>query len=105
MLMYLSKIEMSLSDPSVRAALRDAQKMHRLVAGLYQLPRQEAELSYRVQAQGQKVTLYLYAIHKFCLLTGKPVKSGNKTVHFLRVTQRCANRGLGKAHLNFRQIH
>lgn len=59
--MVLAKIEMSLSEPSVRAALRDAQKMHRLAAGLYQLPRQEAELVYRVQLQGQKVNLYLYA--------------------------------------------
>ena len=59
--MYLSKIEMSLSDPSVRAALRDAQRMHRLAAGLYQLPRREAELVYRVRAQGHKVALYLYA--------------------------------------------
>lgn len=59
--MYLAKIEMSLSEPAVRAALRDAQKMHRLVAGLYQLPRQEAELVYRVRTQGYTVALYLYA--------------------------------------------
>lgn len=59
--MYLTKIEMSLSDPAVRAALRDLQKMHRLASGLYQLPRREAELLYRVRAQGASVTLYLYA--------------------------------------------
>lgn len=59
--MYLSKIEMSLSESSVRTALRDAQKMHRLVAGLYQMPRQEAELVYRVHVQGQRVALYMYA--------------------------------------------
>lgn len=59
--MYLSKIEMSLSELSVRTALRDAQKMHRLVAGLYRLSRQEAELVYRVQVQGQRVALYMYA--------------------------------------------
>ena len=59
--MYLSKIEMSLSESSVRTTLRDAQKMHRLVAGLYRLSRQEAELVYRVQVQGQRVALYMYA--------------------------------------------
>lgn len=59
--MYLAKIEMNLSEPAVRAALRDGQKMHRLIAGLYQLPRQEAELVYRVRAQGYTVALYLYA--------------------------------------------
>lgn len=59
--MVLSKIEMNLSEPLVRAALRDAQKMHRLVAGLYGLSRQEASLVYRVQVQGQRVNLYLYA--------------------------------------------
>ena len=59
--MYLSKIEMSLSEPSVRAALRDAQKMHQLASGLFQLPRQKAELLYRVQTDGNKVALYSYA--------------------------------------------
>lgn len=59
--MVLSKIEMNLSEPAVRAALRDAQKMHRLAAGLFGLPRQEAALVYRVQVQGQRVNLYLYA--------------------------------------------
>ena len=59
--MYLAKIETSLSEPVIRAALQDAQKIHRLVAGLYQRPRQEAELVYRIQTQGQKVSLYLYA--------------------------------------------
>ena len=59
--MYLSKIEMSLSDPAVRAALRDAQKMHRLASDLFQLSRQEAQLVFRVQTKGQKVALYSYA--------------------------------------------
>lgn len=59
--MFLSKIEMPLSEPAIRAAMRDAQKMHRLAAGLYRLPRQEAELLYRVRAEGQTVSLYLYA--------------------------------------------
>lgn len=59
--MILTKIEMSLSDPAVRAALRDAQKMHQLVAGLFQTTREDAQLLYRVRAQGINVALYLYA--------------------------------------------
>lgn len=59
--MFLSKIEMPLSEPAVRAAMWDAQRMHRLAAGLYRLPRQDAELLYRVRAEGQTVSLYLYA--------------------------------------------
>lgn len=59
--MVLSKIEMNLSEPAVRAAMRDAQKMHRLAAGLYRLPRKDAGLLYRVRAEGYTVSLYLYA--------------------------------------------
>lgn len=59
--MYLAKIEMSLSEPSVRAALRDAQKLHRLAVGLYERSRQDAGLLYRVQTQGHAVSLYLCA--------------------------------------------
>ena len=68
--MFLSKIEMPLAEPAVRAAMRDAQKMHRLAAGLYQLPRQDAELLYRVRAEGHTVLLYLYAdlpVDRACL--------------------------------------
>ena len=59
--MILSKIEISLSEPAIRAALRDAQRMHRLVSGLFQTPREDAQLLYRVRTQGAKVSLYLYA--------------------------------------------
>ena len=41
--MYLTKIEMKLSDAAVRAALKDAQKMHRLVSGFFQMQRKDAE--------------------------------------------------------------
>ena len=59
--MYLSKVEMSLSDRGVRAALQDAQKMHRLAAGLYQTAREDAHLLYRTHARGFDIELYLYA--------------------------------------------
>ncbi len=59
--MVLSKIEMPLSEPAVRIVMRDAQKMHQLATALYQLPRQDANLLYRVRAEGHTVSLYLYA--------------------------------------------
>lgn len=59
--MYLSKIEMEISDPGVRAALQDAQKMHRLVTGTVGTSRKESELLYRCRTQGTKVQLYLYS--------------------------------------------
>ncbi len=59
--MYLAKIEMPLSDPGVRAALRDAQRMHRRVSGLYGTARAEASVLYRARVRGGTVELYLYA--------------------------------------------
>lgn len=59
--MILTKIEMSVSDPAVRAALRDAQKMHRLASGLFQVAREDVHLLYRVRTEGTLVSLYLYA--------------------------------------------
>ena len=59
--MYLSKVEMSLSDRSVRAALQDAQRMHQMAAGLYQTAREDAHLLYRTHVRGFDVGLYLYA--------------------------------------------
>lgn len=59
--MILSKIELSLTDPVVRATLRDAQNMHRLLTGLFQVPREEAKLLYRMRTQGTVLTLYCYA--------------------------------------------
>jgi CRISPR system Cascade subunit CasE len=71
--MYLSKIEMSISDPGVRAALRDAQKMHRLVSGLYGISRADSSVLYRIKTEGSLVSLYLYAdlpVEKENLLPG-----------------------------------
>lgn len=59
--MYLSKIELSTMQPGVRAALQDAQKMHRLVSGLYGVRRADAAVLYRVRTRGSAVSLYLYA--------------------------------------------
>jgi CRISPR system Cascade subunit CasE len=59
--MYLSRIELALSDPGVRAALADGQKLHRLVTGLFDAPRQDVDLLFRLRTQGGAVTLYLYS--------------------------------------------
>ena len=59
--MFLSKIELELSNPGIRAALQDAQKMHCLVTGLFQCARKEAEVLYCSQVKGMTVELYLYS--------------------------------------------
>ena len=59
--MYLSRLDMKLSDRSVRAALRDAQQMHRLVTGLFGVSREEGELLYRCVPRGSLVSVYLYS--------------------------------------------
>ena len=59
--MYLTKLELPLSDPGVRTALWDAQRMHRLVCGFFNASREEAELLYRSRVRGRLVELYLYS--------------------------------------------
>ena len=59
--MYLTKIEMELSSPAVRAALQDAQKMHRLVCGCFGQARKEADILYRCRTRGIYADLYLYS--------------------------------------------
>ena len=59
--MYLSRIDMDLSDSYVRSSLKDAQKMHRLLTGLFQKSRQEASLLYRVKVSAGKVMVYQYS--------------------------------------------
>lgn len=59
--MYLSKIELALSNPGMRAALRDSQKMHQLVTGLFSTARKDAQILYRSRIRGTVVELYLYS--------------------------------------------
>ncbi len=59
--MILTKIELALSNPGVRAALRDSQKMHRLVTGFFGAGRQEGNILYRSRVVGAVVELYLYS--------------------------------------------
>lgn len=59
--MYLTKIELDLGNRTVRAALGDCQKMHRLLNGLFDRSREDAQLLYRVNASGSDCVVYLYS--------------------------------------------
>ena len=59
--MYLSRIDMEMSAPRIRAALSDPQKMHCLLTGLYQNSRKESSLLYRIKTSGNKAFAYQYA--------------------------------------------
>ena len=59
--MYLTKIELDLTNPGIRAALRDTQKLHRLVTGLFQCTRKDAEMLFRCRARGIYTDLYMYS--------------------------------------------
>lgn len=59
--MYLTKLELDLSNIGMRAALRDCQKMHRLVTGLFSAARKDAEVLYRCRVRGAVADLYVYS--------------------------------------------
>lgn len=59
--MYLTKLELDLRNSGIRAALLDAQKLHRLVTGLFQCARKDAEILYRCRGRGICTDLYMYS--------------------------------------------
>ena len=59
--MYLTKLELDLTNPGIRAALLDAQKLHRLVSGLFQRARKDAEVLFRCRGRGIHTDLYMYS--------------------------------------------
>lgn len=59
--MYLIRIDMERSSRAVRSALSDCQQMHRLVMGLFEKERQQANVLYRVKDQGMNISLYIYS--------------------------------------------
>lgn len=59
--MYLTKIELDMGNRTVRAALGDCQRMHRLLNGLFACSRGEAKLLYRVRNSGRNCAVYLYS--------------------------------------------
>lgn len=105
--MILSKIEMPLSEPAVRSALRDAQRMHRLVSGLFQTPREDAQLLYRVRTQGAKVSLYLYAdrpVDRSRLLPGMFLAGERELDDWLAAMQEGQLRGFELLTMPFRKV-
>lgn len=59
--MYLIRIDLERSSRMVRSAMADCQQMHRLVMGLFDAGREDAEVLYRVKEQGMNISLYLYS--------------------------------------------
>ena len=59
--MYLTKIELGLTNPGIRASLRDTQRMHRLVTGFFGTQRKDGEILFCSRVRGAVVDLYLYS--------------------------------------------
>lgn len=59
--MFLTKIELDIGSRAVREALADCQKMHRLLNGLCDEARTNAQLLYRIKSDGRKCAAYLYS--------------------------------------------
>lgn len=59
--MFLTKIELDIGSRAVRDALADCQKMHRLLNGLCDESRTDAQLLYRIKSDGRKCAAYLYS--------------------------------------------
>ena len=59
--MYLIRIDMERSSRAVRSAMADCQQMHRLVMGLFEKERQQADVLYRIKDQGMNISLYIYS--------------------------------------------
>ena len=84
--MYLTKIELGISNPGVRAAVRDAQKIHRLVTGFFGMQRGEGEILFRSRVRGAVVDLYLYS--------AQPVDPGRLLPDMKLIAQRDVTRWL-----------
>ena len=59
--MVLTKIELDMSQRAARTAIGDCQEMHRLLNGLFDCPRGDAQLLYRVRSAGHSCAVYLYS--------------------------------------------
>lgn len=59
--MYLTKIELDIRQRAARTALADCQQMHRFLNTLFDCPREQAQLLYRIQNQGNHCSVYLYS--------------------------------------------
>lgn len=59
--MYLIRVELDRNAYEVRSALMDCEKMHILVTGLFGTQRSDSSVLYRLNAQQNRLQLYLYA--------------------------------------------
>ena len=57
--MYLSKLEIDMSNPSARQALLDCQDMHRNLMRAFDTTRREAGVLYRIEKSRRAITLYV----------------------------------------------
>lgn len=56
--MYLSRLDLQLSSPAIRQALRNCQDMHRTLMKAFDCTREEAGLLYRVMKTDQSIFIY-----------------------------------------------
>lgn len=59
--MYLTRIDLQPQLRSVQRALTDCQQMHRLVSGLFQTARKDANVLYRLRMEAGRTAIYLYS--------------------------------------------
>ncbi len=76
--MYLSRLDLQLSSPAVRQALRDCQDMHRTLMKAFDCTREETDLLYRVFKTDQNI--YLYAQCTVLPLWERIEKNGFKCI-------------------------
>lgn len=57
--MYLSRLTLHISSPSVRQSLRNCQDMHRTIMRAFDCSREEAQLLYRIIKTDQKLIMYV----------------------------------------------
>ena len=59
--MYLTRIEMELSDHAIRSGIQDRQRLHKLITGLFQSDRKGAEILFRCRNRGMNTDVYIYS--------------------------------------------
>lgn len=59
--MYLTRIELQPQIRAIQRALTDCQQMHRLVTGLFQIARKDANIRYRLRIEPGRTAVYLYS--------------------------------------------
>lgn len=71
--MYLTRIDLQPQVRAIQQALVDCQKMHRLVSGLFQTARKDANVLYRLRIEPGRTAVYLYSdmpVNRAALIPG-----------------------------------